>query len=168
MASSTTVTGGGPRQTAPALAAWGILVIRTGEKTVIRPTLLGMCVRAVVSHAGSLALSPPPLSVCQEPLEHSGHGDALGRARCQFIAAFRAAIGAGGDVASGWDWICHVLLPLLLLTVTGSRAGRLVARIVHAARWQRAVRRPLVAVGALAGAVADGVRLLLGSRTRRS
>lgn len=44
----------------------------------------------------------------------------------------------------------------------------LVARIVHAARWQRAIRRPLVAVGALAGAVADGVRLLLGSRTRRS
>lgn len=44
----------------------------------------------------------------------------------------------------------------------------LVARIVHAARWQRAIRRPLVAVGTLAGAVADGVRLLLGSRTRRS
>lgn len=44
----------------------------------------------------------------------------------------------------------------------------LVARIVHAARWQAAIRRPLVAIGALAGAVADGVRLLFGSRTRRS
>jgi hypothetical protein len=44
----------------------------------------------------------------------------------------------------------------------------LVAQIVHAARWQRAIRRPLVAVGALAGAVADGVRLLFGVRTRRS
>src|SRR5450755_4204184 len=62
MASSTTETGGAPRQTAPAsgeglrlgrtdracvhprargfyaLPAWGILVIRTGEKTVIPPT----------------------------------------------------------------------------------------------------------------------------------
>jgi hypothetical protein len=44
----------------------------------------------------------------------------------------------------------------------------LVARIVHAVRWQRAIRRPLVAVGALAAAVADGVRLLFGPRTRRS
>jgi len=44
----------------------------------------------------------------------------------------------------------------------------LVARIVRAARWQRAIRRPLVAAGALAGAIVDGVRLLLGSRTRRS
>src|SRR5450755_1223732 len=64
MASSTTETGGAPRQTAPAsgeglrlgrtdracvhprargfyaLPAWGILVIRTGEKTVIPPTRL--------------------------------------------------------------------------------------------------------------------------------
>src|SRR5450755_1668218 len=62
MASSTTETGGAPRQTAPAsgeglrlgrtdlacvhprargfyaLPAWGILVIRTGEKTVIPPS----------------------------------------------------------------------------------------------------------------------------------
>ncbi len=44
----------------------------------------------------------------------------------------------------------------------------LIARIMHAARWQRAVRRPLVAVAALAGAVLDGLRLLFGPRTRRS
>lgn len=44
----------------------------------------------------------------------------------------------------------------------------LVGKIVRAARWQRTLRRPLVAVGALAAAVGDGVRLLLGSRTPRS
>jgi len=71
MASSTTETGGPPRQTAPAsgeglrlgrtdlacvhprargfyaLPAWGILVIRTGEKTVIPPT-------TIADRAGSL------------------------------------------------------------------------------------------------------------------
>jgi hypothetical protein len=56
----------------------------------------------------------------------------------------------------------------LLRTDAPAPPAPLVARIVHAARWQRAIRRPLVAVGALAGAVLDGVRLLLGSRTRRS
>ena len=44
----------------------------------------------------------------------------------------------------------------------------LVARIMHAARWQRAVRRPLVAIGALAGALIDGLRLLFRPRSRRS
>ncbi len=44
----------------------------------------------------------------------------------------------------------------------------MVAQVVRAARWQRAVRRPLLAVGALAAAVLDGVRLLFGSPTGRS
>ncbi len=44
----------------------------------------------------------------------------------------------------------------------------MVAKIVRAARWQRAVRRPLLAMGALAAAVIDGVRLLFGSPTSRS
>lgn len=38
--------------------------------------------------------------------------------------------------------------------------------IVRTARWQRAVRAPLAAVGSLGGALADGLRLLL-SRGRR-
>jgi hypothetical protein len=56
----------------------------------------------------------------------------------------------------------------LLRTEPPAPPAPLVARIMHAARWQQAIRRPLVAVGALAGAVADGVRLLFGPRTRRS
>ena len=44
----------------------------------------------------------------------------------------------------------------------------LVRQIVHTARWQQAIRRPLLVIGALAAAVADGVRLLFGSRTSRS
>jgi hypothetical protein len=56
----------------------------------------------------------------------------------------------------------------LLRTEPPAPPAPLVARIVHAARWQRAIRRPLLAIGALAGAVADGVRLLFGPRTRRS
>jgi hypothetical protein len=56
----------------------------------------------------------------------------------------------------------------LLRTEPPVAPAPLVVRIVHAARWQRAIRRPLVAVGALAGAIVDGLRLLLGSRTRRS
>ncbi len=43
----------------------------------------------------------------------------------------------------------------------------MVAKIVRAARWQQAVRRPLLAAGALAAAVIDGVRLLFGSATGR-
>jgi hypothetical protein len=42
----------------------------------------------------------------------------------------------------------------------------LTPRIVRAARWQRTLRRPLQAIGNIGGAVIDGVRLLLGGRTR--
>ena len=38
--------------------------------------------------------------------------------------------------------------------------------IVRKARWQRAVRPPLAAVGTLAVALADGLRLLLDRRGR--
>ncbi|MDQ6819808.1 MAG: hypothetical protein M3076_05620 [Actinomycetota bacterium] len=44
----------------------------------------------------------------------------------------------------------------------------MVAKIVRAARWQRAVRRPLLAMGALAAALGDGIRSLLGSPTGRT
>jgi hypothetical protein len=44
----------------------------------------------------------------------------------------------------------------------------MVTHIVRTARWQRAVRRPLLAFAALAAAIGDGVRLLLGSRASRS
>lgn len=40
--------------------------------------------------------------------------------------------------------------------------------ILRAARWQRAVRLPLSAIGALAATVGDGLRLLLGPRRGRS
>jgi len=44
----------------------------------------------------------------------------------------------------------------------------MVPKIVRAARWQRVARRPLLAIGALAAALGDGIRLLLGSSTGRS
>ncbi len=44
----------------------------------------------------------------------------------------------------------------------------MVPKIVRAARWQRVARRPLLAIGALAAALGDGIRLLLGSPTGRS
>ena len=56
----------------------------------------------------------------------------------------------------------------LLRTDPPAPPAPLVARILRVARWQRAVRGPLVAVGALAGAVLDGLRSLLASRARRS
>jgi hypothetical protein len=43
----------------------------------------------------------------------------------------------------------------------------MVVHIVRTARWQRSIRRPLLAIGALAVAIGDGVRLLLGSPTDR-
>jgi hypothetical protein len=39
--------------------------------------------------------------------------------------------------------------------------------IVHRARWQQAVRRPVRAIGALAAALGDGLALVLGSTRRR-
>lgn len=47
-------------------------------------------------------------------------------------------------------------------------AGDLSTRVVRAARWQRAVRTPLRAVGGLASAVRDGVELVIGTRRRTS
>ena len=34
-------------------------------------------------------------------------------------------------------------------------------RIVRSARWQRTIRRPLLTIGHFAGAIRDGLRLLL-------
>lgn len=42
----------------------------------------------------------------------------------------------------------------------------LVRRVLLAARWQRALREPLKAIGALAAAVVDGLSGLLGARRR--
>jgi len=58
---------------------------------------------------------------------------------------------------------------LALLRAEPPRPGSgLAARIVRRARWQRALRSPRRTVGMLAAALADGVRLLTGARTRRS
>lgn len=43
----------------------------------------------------------------------------------------------------------------------------LVTRVLDTLRWQRAVRRPVTAVAALAVAAIDGIRLLFATRTRR-
>lgn len=44
----------------------------------------------------------------------------------------------------------------------------LVSQVIRAARWQEAIREPLVLVGAAAGALADAVRLVLGPVERGS
>jgi hypothetical protein len=45
------------------------------------------------------------------------------------------------------------------------RAGaELSTAVVSTARWQRAVRTPLRAAGSLAGAVLDGLQILVGGR----
>jgi hypothetical protein len=41
------------------------------------------------------------------------------------------------------------------------------AHVVRTARWQRSIRRPLLAIAALTAAIGDGVRLLLRSPTDR-
>ncbi len=56
----------------------------------------------------------------------------------------------------------------LLRGDTPQPSTALVKQIIHTARWQQAIRRPLLVVGALASAVAEGFRLLLGARRRRS
>ena len=38
---------------------------------------------------------------------------------------------------------------------------RLDAHIIRSARWQRSIRRPLITFGRFAGALRDGIRLLL-------
>jgi hypothetical protein len=43
----------------------------------------------------------------------------------------------------------------------------LTVRVMRTARWQRAARRPMLLAAELAGAVLDGVSLLLGRRPRR-
>jgi len=49
----------------------------------------------------------------------------------------------------------------LLRTSPPSAAPELIARIIRRMRWQRAIRGPLVLVGAVASAFADGLGLLL-------
>jgi hypothetical protein len=43
----------------------------------------------------------------------------------------------------------------------------MVAHVVRTARWQRSIRRPLLAIAALSAAIGDGIRLLLRSPTDR-
>lgn len=57
---------------------------------------------------------------------------------------------------------------LALLRASPPQPDRgIVARIVRAARWQRMVRRPVMATAALAAAALDGLRLLFAGRRRR-
>jgi hypothetical protein len=51
---------------------------------------------------------------------------------------------------------------LATLRADPSRSTALTERVVHRARWQRAIVRPLRAVGFFGSAVADGLRTLLG------
>jgi hypothetical protein len=43
----------------------------------------------------------------------------------------------------------------------------LVPRVTHTARWQHAMRQPLVALAGVATAIAEGVRVLLGKPSDR-
>jgi hypothetical protein len=50
---------------------------------------------------------------------------------------------------------------LKLLRDDAPQAPRaVVSRVVRSARWQRAIRQPLLAIGALAGAIGHALRLL--------
>jgi hypothetical protein len=50
---------------------------------------------------------------------------------------------------------------LMLLRDATDPPSSLTARVVHSARWQQAVRPPLLAVAHIAAAAADAVRVLL-------
>jgi hypothetical protein len=54
----------------------------------------------------------------------------------------------------------------LLREVPQSPSATLAPRIVRSARWQLAVRAPLLAIAHLAAAVGDGVRVLIGGPPR--
>jgi hypothetical protein len=52
---------------------------------------------------------------------------------------------------------------LEVLRVSPPSGGHdLVPRVIRSVRWQRAIRDPLVLVGAVASAIAEGVGLLVG------
>lgn len=54
---------------------------------------------------------------------------------------------------------------LELLRLEQPAGDRLLAqRVVHAARWQRAVRAPLQVAVSITGAIVDGLRVLVGAR----
>jgi hypothetical protein len=58
---------------------------------------------------------------------------------------------------------------LELLRASPPAAGpELIARIVRRARWQRAIRDPLVLVGAVASAIAESLRLFFKPPVGRS
>lgn len=54
----------------------------------------------------------------------------------------------------------------LLRTEPPTAPGAMVTRIIRAVRWQRALRRPLIAIETFAGALRDGFRLFLAPRQR--
>jgi hypothetical protein len=54
----------------------------------------------------------------------------------------------------------------LLRDVSESPPPTLTRRIVHAARWQRTLREPIVAIANLAAAVGEGIRMLIGRPLR--
>jgi hypothetical protein len=45
---------------------------------------------------------------------------------------------------------------------------QIVPRVIRSARWQRAVRRPLAAIGALVASIGTGLRLLIKPPAGRS
>jgi hypothetical protein len=47
-------------------------------------------------------------------------------------------------------------------------AVQIVPRVIRSARWQRVIRRPLVAIGALAASIGTGLRLLIKPPPGRS
>lgn len=57
---------------------------------------------------------------------------------------------------------------LELLRASGPHTStELVQRVITAARWQRLLRHPLLVAANFAATIGDGLRLLLGSRSRR-
>jgi hypothetical protein len=55
----------------------------------------------------------------------------------------------------------------LLRATPPEPSTELTARVVRAARWQRAIRRPLVVAAQLASAALDGLGILMRTRSRR-
>jgi hypothetical protein len=55
---------------------------------------------------------------------------------------------------------------LVLLRDVPDAPASLTKRVVRAAHWQRVVREPLLAVGHVAAAVGDALRVLLGGGRR--
>ncbi|MFZ0092173.1 MAG: hypothetical protein WAL63_21920 [Solirubrobacteraceae bacterium] len=60
----------------------------------------------------------------------------------------------------------HALREQLQVLQGDPPSATLTSGIIRAARWQRSLRRPVLAIGSVGGAIIDGIRLLFGSSKR--